>query len=242
MPVKRKKSDLPFIEHLEELRRRFLWLLSVLFFFTIIYFLLFDRLSLFKIILYPLEKINQKLYFYHIAEPFLARVKLSFIFSLVTSAPFILYHLFAFLIPALKRKEKSLGLIFTFLIMVLFSTGALFAYYYILPFSINFLLKFAPQQVKPLLRLNEYISLCITFVFGTGLIFQMPLVIIFLTKLDIIDYKFLLRYTGEAIIIIFIISALITPPDVYSQVLLGLPLILLYLISIALSYALQNKR
>ncbi len=235
----KQKSDIPFIEHLEELRQRVLFLLFLIFIFSIIIFLLFERLSIYKLFLNPINKINQRLYFYNLAEPFLVRVKLSFILSIIVSIPFILYHFFAFILPALKDKEKPVIFLFVALILILFTTGVFFAYNFILPLSINFLIKFAPSEIKPVLRLKEYVSLCITIIIATGLIFQFPLAVIFLTKIKLINYKFLLKHSGEAIIIIFIISALITPPDIYSQILIALPLILLYLISTGISFILK---
>lgn len=246
MPKREKQSGkeskpLTFFDHLEELRQRIITVILILLTSSILIFLFFNHLSLYKYFLNPLNTINQKLYYHTLTEPFMVRVKISILMALILTSPAIIFHIIRFTFPALKTKEKKTIIILLCLIFLLFSSGVFFSYKVLIPQSIQFLEQFAPDEIPPLLHFKEYINLFFSITFASGLIFLFPILILFLTKIGIIDHKFLIKHLGESIIVILVISALITPPDYFSQILLSLPLFLLYLISLILSYILNIK-
>ncbi|MBU1076510.1 MAG: twin-arginine translocase subunit TatC [Spirochaetes bacterium] len=239
LPEKKSKS-FSFFDHLEELRKRILFIVFSTILTSLVIFTLFNDLKIYDFFLKPLFSLNQKIYYYNLIEPFIVRVKISFILAALINTPVIIFQIVQFSFPALKHKEKNIFIILLFLITLFFSSGVLFSYKVLLPNSINFLIKFAPDTIKPVLRLKEYIELYLSLTFASGLIFLFPILISFLTKMGVVDYRFLIKHMRESIVGILIISAIITPPDVFSQLLLSLPLFILYLISLLFSFLIRH--
>ncbi len=237
VPVNKNPS---FFDHLEELRKRILIILLSVFLSSFIIFFFFNKINIYNLFLNPLYSIQQKIYYYNLLEPFLTRVKISFILGIIINIPLLVFQITRFSFPGFKKQEKKMFFILISLIFILFTSGVIFSYKILLPNSINFLIKFAPVNIKPVLRLKEYIGLYLGITIASGLTFLFPILISFLTMVKLINYKFLLKHIPESIIIILIISALITPPDIFSQILLSLPLFLLYLISILFSFFLKK--
>lgn len=238
-PTRAGKSggdNLPFIEHLEELRRRVLLLLLSCLITACFLFGFFNQLGIFRIFTAPLSRINQKLYFQNLAEPLMVRVKISLVLSVILNLPLFLYHLLRFIFPALKRKEKKtvLGLLVS--IIFLFFTGVFFADRILLPYSVSFLIRFAGKSINPIISLREYINLYLGLMVANGLIFLFPVLIFFLSRMKLVSHGFLIRHTGEAVLVILTVAAVLTPPDVVSQIFLAVPLLFLYLISAGLAW------
>ncbi len=245
MPVKRKRPEneskqFSFFDHLDELRKKFLIIILFTFLTSLIIFFLFNKINIYNFFLKPLFTCGQKIYYYNLMEPLFVRVKISLIIGFIINMPLIIFQIMQFSFPALKEKEKNIFIIVLLLIIILFSCGVLFSYKILLPNSINFLTKFAPKTINPVLRLKEYISLYLSLTIASGLAFLTPILISFLTKLGLVDYKFLIKHIPESIIVILILSSIITPPDWVSQILLSVPLFLLYLISILFSYIIKK--
>jgi len=163
--------------------------------------------------------------------------------GLVVGFPYIIWELWRFIKPGLTENERKYTHGVVFFTSLLFLLGILFGYYMIAPMSINFLGSYqVSADVPNQIGLNSYISTVTTLTFSTGLVFELPIVIFFLTKIGIVSPVFLRTYRRHAIVIILIIAAIITPPDVASQLLVTFPLVLLYEISIFISVVVYNKK
>lgn len=211
-----------FFEHLEEARTR---IIKSLIFFIIISCLFYRFVPP---ILSELIKPVGKVIFIAPEDAFMVYFAVVFWGGLFLSSPFIFYQIWQFVSSGLRKREKRLVLMFWLWSMVLFITGCLFAYFSILPIGLKFFLKFATPAIKPMIALDKYVSFAGGLIFTFGIVFQTPLVVIFLTKIGLITPEILCKRRRETIVLIFIIAAILTPPDVISQVLLALPLLILY--------------
>lgn len=160
----------------------------------------------------------------------------------ILSFPYLLWELWKFISPALYDKEKNNAKVFIFVSSLLFFAGVLFGYYMITPLSINFLSNLEVSSiVKNQIDINSYIGLVKTTSLACGLVFELPIIIYFLSLMGLVDPKFLREYRKYAIVLILIVSAIITPPDVISQIIVSIPLLILYEISIFISKFVQKK-
>lgn len=176
------------------------------------------------------------------AEGFLAYCKLAIGGGLVLASPVILYQIMRFVLPGLERKEKRL--LFRLIPEAIFFmiVGIAFGYYVLLPCTMRYLLGFGTNQLLPMLSVQKYIGFVTTLLLLMGGVFQLPLLILCLTRLGVITPRMLRDHRKYAILLAMVVGAILTPPDVLSQVLLAGPLILLYEVSIWLSYAFWKKR
>lgn len=166
----------------------------------------------------------------------------SFVIGLIVAFPYAFWEFWRFIKPGLYQNEKNLSRGAVFFVTLLFLTGILFGYYIVAPISINFLTNFTlDDSIMNEIDLSSYVSTVMMLVLACGIMFQLPVVVYFLTKAGIITPAFLKAYRKHAIVVILIISALITPPDVISQILMCFPLLLLYEISIVVANAIKRK-
>jgi len=170
-----------------------------------------------------------------VAEAFFTYMKVGFIGGLILASPVVLYQVWAFVAPGLYRNEKRYVVPFVFLGSFFFALGIFFAYYVALPIGFKFLLGYATDFIKPMPNMKEYLSFSIKFLLVFGLVFEFPVVLLLLTRIGVIDAKTLAKQRKYAILLIFVFAATVTPPDVISQVIMALPLIALYELSILLS-------
>lgn len=163
----------------------------------------------------------------------------------ILSFPYILWELWKFISPALYDKEKKHAKLFIFSASVLFFLGILFGYFVIVPMSVNFFATFTVSStIKNEFNVQSYIGLIKTSVIACGLFFELPIIIYFLTKLGLVTPVFLRKYWKYAVLIILIVAAIVTPPDVVSQIIVSIPMLLIYEVSIQISkivYKNQNK-
>jgi len=231
---------MPLIDHFTEFRKRFIiYLISFLFIFSVCWS--YKNLLL-KIFTYPLIKsvsINHLIYT-KIPELFTSNLEIVFISSIIISIPILIMQIFSFLSPALKKEEKINVIYLTITSYLLFITGIVFAYFIVIPIILKFFLSFQnPNQILSI-RLNiepkisEYISLFKSMLLSFGLAFQLPILLIILVKIGFISIKELRQMRKYAIVFAFMIGAILTPPDVFSQIILAIPLVLLYESSILL--------
>jgi len=216
------EQKLTLVEHLEELRSRVIK--SAVFIIItsgIIY-------NFSKKILPSLVKPVGKLVFIAPTEAFVTNIKIAFFGGLLLSSPFIIYQIWRFVSAGLNSNEKRYTLIFAPLSFILFLMGACFGYFVIVPIGMKFLLGFASDFVTPMISVGKYVSFVGTLSFAFGAVFEIPLVLLFLTKIGLVTPEFLSRKRRHAIVIIFIIAAILTPPDVITQCLMAGPLIILY--------------
>ncbi len=154
----------------------------------------------------------------------------------VIAFPYVLYQLWKFISPGLHERERKHSRGFIFISSLLFFMGVLFGYYVICPLSINFLGTYqVSEQVHNDFDLSSYISLIRSSVLASGLVFELPIIIYFLTKVGIVTPEFLRKYRKYALVLVLIISAIITPPDIASQVIVAIPILILYEVSIFIS-------
>ncbi len=231
------EKKLPLTAHLQELRKRLiLSFIAIGGGFFVCYAL---KESLFDILAAPL--INQvmpsggSLIFTSVAEAFFTYMKVAFIAGLILASPFVLYQIWAFVAPGLYQKEKKYVIPFVLGGSIFFAMGVLFGYFVAIPVGFRFLLGYATDFIKPMPSMKEYLSFSIKFLLAFGLVFEFPVVLVLLAKIGVIDAKMLARQRKYAILLIFVFAAVMTPPDIVSQVLMALPLIGLYELSILLS-------
>lgn len=248
---------MPLTEHLTELRKRILLSLSAVFILFAVVFNYSE--NIFEVITFPLrsefkisidsphfqilKKTAAPLVFLAPAEAFWMHLKVSFVAALIISLPIIFYQLWRFISPGLLAKERKYVLPFVFSATALFVLGALFCFIIVLPFAITFLLGYKTQNMTPMLSVGSYVDFCLKFVLAFGAIFELPLVIIFLTRLGVVTPAMLAKNRKFAVLFAFIAGAILTPtPDVFNQTLMAVPIIILYEIGILLSRFLYRKR
>ena len=167
---------------------------------------------------------------------FTMHILVSFITGVIIMFPYILFEIWLFISPAMYKSEKRVSIFFFFFSCFLFLLGIFFAYYIIVPFSINFLSSYSISGViTNQIHFVSFIKTITKIVLTTGLLFQLPLVIYFLTKFNLVTSSQLKQYRRHAFVIILILASILTPPDVFSQILIGLPIFLLYEFSIFIS-------
>ncbi len=161
----------------------------------------------------------------------------------IIAFPFILWEFWKFISPALYDKEKKYAVVFIVITSLLFFTGVVFGHYLITPLSLNFLANYRISDVvKNDIDLDSYLSLVKTTAISCGLIFELPIIMYFLSKIGLVSATFLRTYRRYAFVIILIIAAIVTPPDVVSQTIVTIPLILLYEVSILIASRMDKKR
>ncbi|MCM8797930.1 MAG: twin-arginine translocase subunit TatC [Candidatus Omnitrophica bacterium] len=229
------ERELTLWEHLAELRKRIIISLTTLILASIISFS-FSR-HLLRILKLPAKGMIDKLVFFSPQEAFLIYLRISLFSGIVLSLPMILYQIWAFILPALGERARRWVTYFIFFGLISFLSGCLFAYFILIPPALNFLLNFGKDQLEPVISATRYISFIISLILASGLVFQMPVLSFILTKAGIINFRFLRRKYRYAIVLVFIVAALITPTvDVFNLFLLAVPMIFLYELSIWISW------
>ena len=224
----------PFVEHVYEFRKRLLIIIITLGIGMVLSYGFSEEI--FRLLLLPFERISHlqenRMVYLGLTEAFTTYLKVAFWGGLTLSFPIIIYQLWKFVSPGLKETEKKILKPFFITAPFLFIMGSLFAYFCVIPLAWSFFLSFENSTLPlPLIfeaRMSEYFSLVLSFLLAFGLSFQFPLVLIGLFHLGFISSKSLILKRKYAIILIFIVAAILTPPDVLSQILLALPLMLLY--------------
>ncbi len=178
-----------------------------------------------------------------IAEAFFSKLKVAFIAGIFGAVPVVLYQLWQFVAPGLYQSEKRYVLPFVLFGSLFLLAGAGFCYAVVLPIAYAFFLEqFADLGVEPALRISEYLSFTSRLLLAFGIMFEMPVLTFFLARTGLLGYRAFLRYGRYAIVVIFIVAALLTPPDAVSQVLLAGPLLILYGVSIGVAYVFGKEK
>ena len=178
------------------------------------------------------------------AGQFSAHIWTSIWTGVIVAFPYVLYEVWRFISPGLYDNERKLARGFILIASILFFIGVLFGYYLITPLSVNFLGSYSVSlEVKNQIDIDSYISVVRSSVISCGIIFELPIVIYFLTKLGVVNPDFMRKYRKHAVIVVLIIAAVITPPDVTSQIIVSIPIMLLYEVSIFISaYVLKKEQ
>lgn len=226
-------DKLPFTAHLEELRSRLIKsFIAVGVGFLLSYGF---KEKIFAILTAPLVQSMREgdhMIYTNLPEAFFTFMKAAFISGILLASPILLYQFWMFVAPGLYDREKRLVLPILFLSTIFFAGGVLFAYLVVFPFGFEFFLSFTSDTIRPMPSMKEYLGFSSKLLLAFGLVFEMPLVITFLARLGIVSIPFLKRSRKYAVLLFFVIAAFLTPPDVVSQVLMALPMMLLYEISI----------
>ena len=229
----REEDKLSFTAHLEELRGRLVrCFIAIAVGFVIAY--LFKE-KLFEILTRPLIQVMEQgdtLIFTGIPEAFFTYLKVSLLAGILLAVPVILYEFWMFVAPGLYRNERRMMLPIVFISSFFFIGGALFGYFIVFPYGFKFLLGFATETLRPLPSMREYLGFSSKLLLAFGFVFELPLVITFLAKLGLVSVAFLKRNRKYALLLFFIGSAILTPPDVVTQIMMSIPLMILYEISI----------
>jgi sec-independent protein translocase protein TatC len=235
-------GKMSFLEHLDELRRR---LISCLIYVTLGFVVCwFFHAEIFRFVSQPIQSYlgPGKLVFTKPTEAFSLYLKVSLIAGIFVSSPLIIYQVWLFIAPGLYRREKRMAAPFVISSLFLFLGGAAFAFLIVLPPAYKFLLDFG-SDFQPMIKADEYWDLTSTIILGFGLIFEMPVLIAFLSMFGIVTPGFLWRNFKYAVLIIFIIAAVASPtPDAITQCIYAAPMILLYLLSILVSLFFKRRR
>jgi sec-independent protein translocase protein TatC len=233
----------PFLGHLEELRRRLVaCAIAIGVGFVASY--AFSE-TLFQVLIKPLKAVmpeGEQLIFTNLPEMFFTYLKVAFLFGALVASPFVFYQLWLFIAPGLYQREKRYVIPFVVVSTVLFAGGALFGYFVVFPFGFEFFIGFSNEYVKALPSVKEYFSLSIKLLFAFGIVFELPVVLFFLTKMGIVTPEYLRRQRKYAILLAFIIGAMLTPPDVITQFMMAVPLMVLYEIGILVSVMARKKK
>ena len=233
----------PFLAHLEELRRRLIiCAIAIGIGFVISYF--FSK-QLFSLLVLPLVKVlpaDSQLIFTSLPEMFITYIKVSLVAGIILAIPVIFYELWMFIVPALYQKEKRYLVPFVLFSSILFILGALFGYLVVFPYGFKFFISFATEDIQALPSVKQYFSFAIRLLLAFGLVFEMPVVVLFLARIGLITPDAMKRFRKFAILCSFILAAILTPPDVATQIMMALPIIILYELSILISKGVYRKK
>ncbi len=230
-----------FLDHIEELRWRIIYALIGIVLFTIVAWIFIDPLVEF-VLLKPARDANASLQNLRPFGQLFLYVQVAIIVGIVASLPNIFYQLWKFIAPALKKRERKYILWIVFFSTFCFLTGIAFAYFVMLPLAMKFAAQFGSEAIKNEFSIEEYMSIIISVMLAAGVVFELPMISFFLSKLGILTPKFMRKYRRHAIVIILVLAAFLTPgADPVSQVILAVPLVLLYEISIFISKLSSKK-
>ena len=233
----------PFLSHLEELRKRIIHsAIAVGIGFVLCYIFSED---LFRIFVTPLKENlpeGEGLIFTRLPEMFFAYIKTAFIAGILLASPIIFYQMWMFIAPGLYQHEKKFVIPFVFSSSVLFAGGALFGYFVVFPFGFRFFLGYANEYIQALPTVKEYFSFASKLLFAFGIVFELPVVIYFLSRMGLVTVPFLRKNRKYAILLTFMAGAILTPPDVVTQCMMAAPLIILYELGILVAIIGAKKR
>ncbi len=241
--AKKNPNDMSLFEHIEELRIRMLWIMSGLLVGLIATYS-FSEFIL-QLAVKPLKHAlpqSSKIIFTGVTEAFWIRIEIAFVAAIIITVPWTIYQIWLFAKPGLKDSERKYAFPFVFFLTLFFISGVVFAYKIVLPIGFSFLLKYGGSDLTAMPSIKQYISLLLKMLMAFGIVFEMPIVSFILSRLGIIDGKYLLKRSDYALLFIFITAAILTPPDIFTQFLMAGPLIVLYGVSIIVAYVFSTKK
>ncbi|MDD3324634.1 MAG: twin-arginine translocase subunit TatC [Sulfurospirillaceae bacterium] len=226
--------------HIEELRKRLTVSIAVIFVMFFISFAFWEPLLGWMIA--PLKDVLPKgssVIFTGVQEPFFTALKVAFFAGLVASLPVIFWQFWLFVAPGLYDNEKKMVVPFVLFATIMFLIGASFCYYIVIPFGFDFLINFGGKLFTALPSIGEYVGFFSKLLIGFGIAFELPVITFFFAKLGMVDDHMLKEFFRYAVVIIFVVAAILTPPDVLTQFLMAVPLIMLYGASILIAKAIN---
>ena len=241
-----KMASMSFLDHLEELRRRIIWSLV---FVAAGFGVCFGYAEkIYAVMQVPIMQalrnhhLDQKLVYLNPTEPFNMYLKVGFIAGLFVASPFVLYQVWAFIAPGLYRHEKRYVTPFMFFSVALFVAGGVFGYKMVYPAALDFLIGYG-AQFQPMITIGEYTDLFLTIIVGLGIIFEMPILVFFLSLMGVVSAGWMWRNLRYSILVIFIIAAIVTPTtDILNMCLFAAPMVVLYVVSIFIAWLVSPAR
>ncbi|HKD83925.1 MAG TPA: twin-arginine translocase subunit TatC [Terriglobales bacterium] len=233
-------TGMSFLEHLEELRRRIIYsFLYVVAGFCVCWWFheqIFAAMQKPIVTALAAHKMDTQLVYLNPTDPFNMYLKISFLAGIFLASPFVLYQVWAFIAPGLYRNERRYVMPFMFSTVGLFLLGGLFGYKMVYPAALDFLIGWS-SQFKPMITVGEYVDLFLTIIAGLGIVFEMPILVFFLSLMGILSAGWMWRNFRYSILVIFIIAAIITPTtDIMNMCIFAAPMIILYLVSIGIAW------
>ncbi len=229
-------SEMTFFQHLGELRKRIFYALGFILVFFMVSWTFVEKI--YTWLAQPVMKFlpeGQKLAYTSLTEPFMMYIKLSFISGLFLASPFVFHQLWLFISPALYKKEKKWVFPFVFFTTFFFLLGGAFGYYFIFPWACKFFLEIG-EDFHAIITISEYFTLAFRVLLGIAVVFELPVLTFLLAKFGIVSARFLVKYFKYAVVLIFILAAIITPtPDMITQSMFAIPMLVLYLLSILIA-------
>jgi sec-independent protein translocase protein TatC len=230
--------ELPFPEHIEELRQRIFLLFWIILVLTCIAFI--EVKDLVKILELPVQ--NVKFFQLSPGEYFISTIKISFYTGLLFSSPFVIGQLILFLLPGLTKKETKIILPLLLSSLILFGLGLAFSYYTLIPAALNFFLNYSEEVLEPFWSFDQYFEFILVLFYSTGLAFQIPIIQILIGLLNIVSAKQMLGAWRYIILVSTILGAILTPStDPLTQLLLSLAILLLYFSGLAILFLIKNS-
>ena len=240
------RGEMPFLDHLEELRWRILWSLIAVVIGSVVGFILVVQFGVLDILIIPFYEVmgeDVRLIFLSPTEPFFLILTIGILAGVVLVSPIIVYQIWAFFSPALERHERRVIIPSLYMGVGLFSAGVAMSYYLALPVTLRFLLFFGEGYFDPMLQAGRYFGFVTKLLMAFGVLFELPVVIMILSALGLVTPGFLREKRRHAIVIITVLASLLSPGDVVTvTAMMMLPLVLLYEFSILLSVVITRRR
>jgi sec-independent protein translocase protein TatC len=243
--AKTSAGEMPFLDHLEELRWRIIWSIAALGVGLILGFVIVVKFKLLSVLQQPIAPFmgGHKLVYTHPGDTFSITLSTALILGALMASPVIIYQVWAFLSPALHRHERRVVIPVILGAVLLFIAGVALAWFFVLPMTLKFLMNFQVESLEPMITASEYFSLVTILALTMGAVFELPILILGLAALGMVTPKFLARFRKYALVLSYVVAAFITPGDLFITTLaLTVPLYLLYELSVLLAFIVFRKR
>jgi sec-independent protein translocase protein TatC len=227
----KKTDEMPIMEHMEELRRVLIVSIIATIVLAIVAYFFSDQILAY--LLAPLTNLGQKVFFTGVTEAIFVKLKLSFVAGFLAAMPIILWQIWSFVVPALKKNEKVSFTLFVLISSLCFIGGVAFGFFVVFRYGVTFLLQFAGPTLAPMLTIDKYISFTISFLLPFGIVSELPLISYFLARFELVSYAFFAKNRRYAILASVVIAAVITPtPDIITCLIVSGPMYLLFEFSV----------
>jgi sec-independent protein translocase protein TatC len=240
---RKSPDEMTFLEHLEDLRKRLFYSFVALF-IGFVPGWIFAK-DIYKILARPVTQYlpeGTKLAFTGLTAPFMLYMKVAFLASLFFMSPFVFLQIWYFVAPGLYRKEKKYAVPFVLMTTFFFSLGALFGYFIVFPWACRFFLTLG-RDFQPVIKVDEYFGFALRVLLGISLVFELPTLVFFLAKMGLVTARWMVRNFKYAVLLIFVIAAVITPtPDAITQSIVAIPMLALYGLSILIALAVGHGK
>jgi sec-independent protein translocase protein TatC len=236
-----EEKEMPFLDHLEELRWRLLKSVISVFVMMVICFFFSDYIL--ELLLYPGKQLNPPvpLQVLKVQTVFIIKLEIALVAGIIFSLPVIFYQLWQFLMPGLLERERKYIPVIVLASVLCFLAGGAFAYFIIIPYALDFFLGLAPIDIENKIALDFYIGFLLRIILVFGIVFELPMLSLILAKIGLLTAKFMRTYRKYAIVSAFILGAILTPPDPTTQILLAIPIVILYEVSIYIAHIFGPK-